>query len=402
MPPSPKRVVITGIGAITAAGWTAPDFWQALLDGRCAATPLTQFDTNGDAVAGQITDFDGPSGVPQSFNDRLGRSSRLALDAAIQATADARISFTLENAYQVAAIIGSAHGSTAADGTAWPFFSTGLSGSTMGLNIAGPAYSVNADGASALVAIQQAADLIRAERVSVALAGGADAPLSPEVWAAYQTAGLLSSQADPTAQRPFDLLRDGLILGEGAGVLVLEDRDIAVARGARIYAEVIGSGFTSGPPGDGFAPTDVDIARRAIATAFLDANRSPNEIDIVFTAGIGTPAGDKRETDILERAFGSRIIDTYVSAVSPVTGYTVGAAGALSTIAAALTLTGQTMPPHATYTDPDPDCALDITIEPQHDHLDGALISAYGSMGQNAAIILATHQAEPGDEIPTV
>jgi 3-oxoacyl-(acyl-carrier-protein) synthase len=182
----------------------------------------------------------------------------------------------------------------------------------------------------------------------------------------------------------------------------LEDRDIAVARGARIYAEIIGAGFTSGPPGDGFAPTDVDIARHAITDAFRDANRSPNEIDIVFTAGIGTPAGDKRETDILERAFGSRIIDTYVSAVSPVTGYTVGAAGALSAIAAAFTLTEQIMPPHATYTDPDPDCALDITVEPQRDHLDGALVSGYGSMGQNAAIILATHQSEPGDAIPTV
>lgn len=402
MPASPKRVVITGIGAITAAGWTAPDLWQALLDARCAATPIHHLGAHGAAVAGQIAEFDGPSGVPQSFKDRLGRSSRLALDAAIQAIADARINFTLENAYQVAAIIGSAHGATNADGDAWPFFSTGLSGSTMGLNIAGPAYSINADGASALVAIQQATDLIRNDHVSVALAGGADAPLSPEVWAAYQTAGLLSSQADPTAQRPFDLLRDGLILGEGAGVLVLEDRDIAVPRGARIYAEVIGTGFTSGPPGDGFAPTDVDIARRAITTAIRDANRSPNEIDVVFTAGIGTPAGDKRETDILERAFGSRIVDTYVSAVSPVTGYTAGAAGALSAIAAAFTLTEQIMPPHATYSEPDPDCALDITTTPQRDHLAAALISGYGSMGQNAAIILATHQSEPGDEVPIV
>ncbi|MEE9277230.1 MAG: beta-ACP synthase, partial [Dehalococcoidia bacterium] len=182
---------------------------------------------------------------------------------------------------------------------------------------------------------------------------------------------------------------------------VLEERELAVTRGAHIYAELAGGGSTAGPAGDGRPPTDVDIARQAIGAAIRDANRSPHEVDTVFAAGLATPAGDERETDILERSFGSRILDMYVTAVSPSVGYTVGASGALSTVAAAFALAEQTVPPHATYDERDPECALDITRKPQRDHLNGAVVAAYGTMGQNAAVLLTTHQPEPGDEVAT-
>ena len=154
---------------------------------------------------------------------------------------------------------------------------------------------------------------------------------------AYDALGLLSSQSGDDAQRPFDLLRDGMVLGEGAAVFLLEDRELAVTRGAHIYAEVLGGAVTAGPAGDGAPPTDVDVARQAIGRALRGAGRSPQEFDLVFTAGAGTQAGDARETDILERSFGSRILDMYVTATSPVLGHTIAAAGPLSVLAALFT-----------------------------------------------------------------
>ncbi len=403
LPPEPKRVVITGLGAVTAAGPTTPDLWSALLEGRACltASPAKRFglDRDMDIFCGQIADYDGPTGVPDSVKSGLSRSARFALDASIQAVADAQISFGADNAYQVGAIIGTAHASS---GEGWPFLSGGLAGVTTGLNIAGPSFIVAADGASGAAAILQAASLIRSGSISVALAGGAEAPLRPEVWAAYAETGLVTRDPAATEQRPFDLRRDGAVLGEGAGVLVLEDREIAVQRGARIYAELVGGAQTAGPRADGAPPTDVDIARRAIGNAIREVSRSPGEVDLVLTAGIGTVAGDKRETDVLERSFGARIQDMYVTAVTPCVGYTVGAAGALSAIAATLAIAEGIVHPHATYAEPDPECKLDIARKAQRDHLYGAVVNAYGAMGQNAALLIMKHQPEPGDTIPVL
>lgn len=403
---APRRVVISGIGAITAAGPTAPDLWRALLDGRPCLAPvpaeLVGAQKGDPAVAGRIADFEGPAGVPDRFRQRIGRAAQLALEAAIQAIADARITFTAENAFHVGAVIGGAHGSGARPADGWPFLSSGLSGVTIGLNIAGPTFSVAADGASGAVALLEAARLIRDNAAHVVIAGGADAPLTPEVWAAYRAAGLLSHSSDPAGMRPFDARRDGVLLAEGAAVLVLEDRDLAMQRGARIYAELTGGALTAGPPGDGAPPTDVDIARRAIGGAIRDSGKAPGEIDVVFAAGLATPEGDKRETDVLERSFGARIQDMYVTAVTPALGYTVGAAGALSAAAAALCIAEGVVPPHATYATADPECGLDIATHAQRDNLYGALVSAYGALGQNASLLIMRHQAEPGDPVPVL
>jgi 3-oxoacyl-(acyl-carrier-protein) synthase len=394
-----RRVVITGVGALSAAGLTAPDLWTALLEGRSAVAPAGPDLGDRQGAVARIANYAGPPGVPPDFSAQLDRPAQFSLDAAIQAVGDACISFSADNAYEVASLIGTAHGS---DGSATgrQVFSAGLAGASVGLNIAGPSFVIDAGGASGLVAIHQAAEMVRSGSVRAALAGGAEAPLRPDLLAAYDALGLLSSQSGPHAQRPFDLLRDGMALGEGAAVLLLEDRDLAVQRGARVYAEILGGAVTAGPAGDAAPPTDVDIARQTIGRTLRGAARSPGEVDVIFAAGAGTRAGDARETDILERSFGTRILDIYVTAVSPVTGYTVGASGALSTAAAAFALVEQTVPPHASYAEPDPDCALDLTQRPQHDHLHSAIVSAYGSFGQNAAILLAVHQAEPGDELP--
>ncbi len=386
-----RRVVVTGLGAITAAGPSAPDLWAALLDGRTAVTEHPR------GAAGQIGEYAGPAGVPERFTKLLGRSEQFALDAAVQAVADARITFNAENAYQVGALLGTAHGPGQAAGRGR--LGSGLSGVTIGLNIAGPAFTIAADGASGVVAILQAADLIRSGAISAAIAGGAEAPLYDEVLDAYDEAGLLANGAEPSGQRPFDLQRRGIVLGEGAAALLLEERSIAVKRGARIYAELTGGAQTAGPPADGQPPSDVDIARRSIGNAFRNSGKAPAEVDLVMAAGIGTIDGDKRETDILERSFGSRIQDMYITAVSPSVGYTVGAAGAISAVAACFALAEGVVPPHATYSEIDPECELDLAREPRRDHLYGAVVSAYGTMGQNASLLIMRHQPEPGDEV---
>ena len=383
-------MVITGVGALSAAGPTALDLWAALLAGRVGPTPLRAFAPGRPAVAAQIADYTGPAAVPPAFAARLSRSDRFALDAAIQAISDARIGFTAENAFQVAAVVGTAHPSGEQP------FSSGLAGAVTGLKIAGPTYSVSADGASGLIAIAQAAALIQAGTVQVAVAGGAEAPLTPALWKAYDDDGLLSRGAEADAQRPFDRARDGLVLGEGAAMLVLESLEVAMERGVRIYAEVAGWGQTAGPFGDGHPPTDVDIARRALGDALRQAGLRPHGIDVIYAAGAGTVAGDRRETDALERAFGSKVLDMYVTTVTPVVGYAAGAAGALSAAAAAFSLTEQTVPPHAGYHDPDPDCALDFSRAPQHDHLNAAAVCAYGAGGQNAALVLLAYRGRGG------
>ncbi len=394
----PRRVVITGIGAVTAAGPTAPDLWTALIEGRSCLTPLT--DGLEPRFGGQVPNYDGPAGVPERFTGLMGRSARFALDATIQAIADADIQFNAENAYLVAALIGTAHGAGATDGGGRAQLNTGLAGATIGLNIAGPSFTVGADGASGVSALLQATQLIQAGIVNVAVAGGAEAPLREDVVAAYEEAGLLSANHSADALRPFDARRDGLLLGEGAAVLVLEDRELAAQRGARVYAELVGGAQTAGPPGDGAPPTDVTIARRSIGDALKSCGLAPSEIDMVFTAGAGTVEGDKRETDVLERSFGSRIQDMYVTTVSPTVGYTAGAAGAISAAAAAFAISEATVPPHATYAEPDADCALDIAQRAQRDHLYGAVVSAYGTMGQNATLLIRRHVPEAGDTIP--
>ena len=394
----PRRVVITGVGAVSAAGPTAPDFWSALLERRVAVSPLTAFEAGRPAAAGQISGYAPPASVPERLLQRLDRASTFALDASIQAIGDARIGFNPENAFAVGAVIGTAH----PGGEGWAALSAGLASATIGLSIAGPAFAVQAGAASGLSAICTAAGMIRNGLVRAALAGGAEAPLRPDVWGAYDELGLLDPGCDPAAQRPFDARRAGMVLGEGAAVLLLEDRQLATQRGARIYAEILGEAQVSGPPGDGQPPTDVDVARRAAGNAMLNAGVSPQSVDTVITAGGGLPEGDARETDILERAFGVHIRDMYITAVSGATGHALGAAGALGAAAAAFATAEGVAPPHPTWSEPDPACGLDIVTRPREDHLAAVAACAYGSHGQAASILLAPHRAAAGDELQLV
>jgi len=393
-----RRVVVTGLGAVTAAGLQASDFWEALCDGRVCISPLTAFPAPRAAAAGQVSDsWAGPSGAPPWLLSRMDRASQLALDAAIQAQTDARIEFSQENAFVVGAVTGMAH---PGGGDGWARLGSGLAGASLGLDVAGPVLTVSAGGASGLAAVVLAAQLIRSGVVRAALAIGAEAPFRAEVWQAYESSGLLDPTDDLRAQRPFDANRAGMILGEGAAALMLEDRQLATQRGVHVYAEVGGEAMTAGPMGDGLGPTDVEIARRATGEAMLGGEVSPSDIDVIVAAGLGSGAGDERETDIIERAFGRRTLDMYAATVSPNVGYAVGASGALSAVAAAQIVSQRKIPPHATLAELDVACRLGFVQEQIEDRIVGVATAAYGAHGQNAALVLLPHVAESGDELP--
>ena len=391
-----RRVVITGLGAISAAGATAGDFWSALREGRVCTSPLTALDAPRPAAAGQVEEsWRGPSGAPAWLLGRMDRASQLALEAAMQAQTDARIEFNQQTAFAVGAVTGIGH-----PGDGWAQLGSGLSGASLGLNIAGPVFTVTSGGASGLAAVVLATQLIRSGVMRAALAVGAEAPLRPDVWSAYESSGLLDRTDDPRGQRPFDAKRLGMILGEGAAALMLEDRQLATQRGVHVYAEVAGEALTSGPMGDGQAPTDVEVARRATGDALLGGEIAPADIDVVVAAGLGSKLGDERETDIIERAFGRRTLDMYATTVTPNVGYTVGASGALSALAAALIVDQRHIPPHATHEEQDIACKLGFVQQLYEDRIVGAATAAYGAHGQNAALILMPHRAEAGDELP--
>ncbi len=395
-----RRVVVTGVGAVSAAGLTASDFWSALCEGRVCTSSLSAFEPPRPAAAGQLPEsWRGPSGAPEWLLARLDRASQLALDAAIQAQTDARIEFSQQNAFVVGAVTGIAHPGA---GEQWAALGSGLSGASLGLDIAGPVFTVSMGGASGLAAIVLATQMIRSGVIRAAIAIGAEAPLRADVWAAYESTGLLDPTSDLRAQRPFDANRQGMILGEGAAALMLEDRQLAAQRGVHIYAEIGGEAMTAGPMGDGLAPTDVEVARRATGDAMLGGEVSPSDIDVVVAAGLGSKQGDERETDIIERAFGRRTLDMYATTVSPNVGYTVGASGALSAVAAATIVDQRKIPPHATYEEQDIACRLGFAGELQEDRIVGAATAAYGAHGQNAALMLLPHVAEPGDELPVL
>ena len=395
-----RRVVITGVGAISAAGPSAADYWSALCEGRVCTSSLTAFDAPRSAAAGQVDEsWNGPDEVPAWLLGRMDRASQLALDAALQAQTDARIAITPQTAFAVGAVSGIGHPGA---GSGWAQLGSGLSGAALGLNIAGPVFTVSSGGASGLAAIVLATQLIRSGVMRAAIAIGAEAPLRDEVWNAYESSGLLDRSDAPEAQRPFDANRQGMILGEGAAALMLEDRQLAVQRGVHIYAEIAGEALTSGPMGDGQAPTDVEVARRATGDAMLGGEISPSEIDVVVAAGLGSKLGDERETDIIERAFGRRTLDMYAATATPNVGYTVGASGALSAVAGAMIVDRSQIPPHATHAEEDIACNLGFVKELFEDRIVGAATAAYGAHGQNAALILMPHQPEPGDELPVM
>jgi nodulation protein E len=368
-----NRVVITGIGVVSPVGCALDPFWSSLVEGRSGITPITIVPTERltSKVAAQVLEFDSSQFDPKRVG-MLDRFSQFAVAAARAAVKDAQLTIDEELALDAAAIVGTGiGGQNTMDEQfhrlyaqnqlrAHPFTvpklmpNAAVSQISMDLGLKGPCYSVVSACASATHAIGQAFHMVRSGQAPIAITGGTEACLTVGTIKGWEALRVLASDTC----RPFSKTRSGLVLGEGAAIMVLEPYERAKARGASIYAEVLGFGMTA-DAGDITSP-DADGAARAMQAALRDAKANPDQVDYINAHGTGTTANDRTETAAIRKVFGAHADRLAVSSSKAVLGHSLGAAGALELVATALTVKHHLVPPTANYEETDPECDLDV------------------------------------------
>jgi 3-oxoacyl-[acyl-carrier-protein] synthase II len=403
-----RRVAVTGLGAVTPVGNDARATWEAAVAGRSGVDFISTFDTTGYPVriAAEVKGFDPAAVVHAKDARRLDRNVVLAVAAAREAVADAEL-----NGYEparVGIVVGSAIGGVIGiteqqevlrergpDRVLPTFIPSVLVDAASGqiaiaLGFRGPNYAPVSACATGSHAIGEGAELIRRGAADAVLAGGTEACLSPLILAGFcSMRGLVAEEEDPTrASRPFDATRAGFVMGEGAGVLVLEELEAARARGAHVYAEVLGYGASNDahhlaqpdPESVGVA----EMMRAALAAAGVERER----VGYVNAHGTSTPLGDLAETKALKDVFGAHAYELAVSSTKSVMGHCFGAAGAIEGMMCVLALHEGVLPPTINYRNPDPECDLDyVPNEARRVEVDVALSNAMGLGGHNGCVL---------------
>ncbi len=398
-----SRVVVTGIGVVSPIGSTRDKFWSALVEARSGIGPIAIVPTERltARIAAQVLDFDPLQHFDPKRESLLDRFSQFAVVAARAAVADANLEISEEIAPQVAAVLGNAGGGqNSVDDSYYQLYgqnsqrmhpltiprwmvNAAVSQVSMDLGIKGPAFTVATACASATHAIGQAFNLVRTGQAPVAIAGGTEASLTVGTIKSWEALRMLS----PDTCRPFSKTRSGLVLGEGAAIVVLEARERAQARGARIYAELLGFGMSS--DASDIIAIDADGAARAMRAALADAKLNPEDIDYVNAHGTGTTLNDRAETIALRKAFGASAERLAISSCKAVLGHSLGAAGALEFVATALALDDQTIPPTANFEEADPDCDLDFVPNvARKASIRNAASNSFAFGGSNAVLVL--------------
>ena len=406
-----RRVVITGVGAVTPLGNDARSSWEQLVAGRGAAGPITAFDTAGFAVtfACEAKDFEPTRWIERKQARRMDRFAQMIVASAHQARADAGLEVerecdrvgvsvatamgglkSFENACETLIQRGPGRVNPFAIPTIIP--NIGAARVSMELGTKGPLTSQGTACAASTMAIGDGLDTIRLGRADVMLAGGSEAPITRVGIAGFSAMRALSQRNDDPAHasRPFEADRDGFVMGEAGAVLVLEELGHATRRGARVYAELVGYGVSSDaqhltePDPTGQSPA------RAMRMAFADAGISPEQIDYINAHGTSTPLGDASETRVIKRALGERIARKVpISSTKGATGHSLGAAGAVEAIFCALAIHEGVLPPTINYETPDPECDLDyVPNEAREADVSVAVSNSSGFGGHNASIVL--------------
>jgi nodulation protein E len=396
-----NRVVVTGLGVISPIGSSLNDYWAALVAGRSGFAPpmLTTPSTVNTKVVGQVKDFV----ASEHFDARqilsLDRVSQFAVVAARQAVKQSGLLFHDELSERTAVIVGTAvGGQTTADESFRRYYtednarfhpltipkamtSAAPSQISMLLGIKGPTYAIASACASATHAIGQAFHLIRSGVVTCAITGGADACITPGTLKGWEAMRIFA----PDTCRPFSKDRKGMVLAEGAAILVLESLDQAFARGAEILTEIVGFGMGA-DAGDLTTP-DASGMQRAMTSALADASLAPGTIDYVNAHGTGTTINDKLETSALRSVFGSCADELVLSSTKSMVGHALGASGALELVATTMAIRDQIAPPTMNYLGPDPDCDLDcVPNEARQRRIDAALSNSFAFGGLNAVV----------------
>jgi len=404
-----RRVAVTGLGAVTPLGNDAPSTWRAAVAGESGIDFIKSFDASGFPVriGAEVKGFD-PSGVVSSKDARrLDRNVLLAVAAAVEAKEDADL-----NGYDPAragVVFGSAIGGflgimeqndildeRGPDRVSPHFIPSVLVDSASGqiaisLGMRGPNYAPVSACATGSHAVGEGAEIIRRGDADVILAGGTEACMHPLILAGFCAMRGLAAEDEhpPRASRPFDATRAGFVMGEGACVLVLEDLDAARARGAKVYAEVLGYGASNdayhmAAPDPAYVGV-AEMMRSALARARVD----PTDVDYVNAHGTSTPLGDLAETKALKDVFGEHAYELAVSSTKSVTGHCFGAAGAIEAMMCVLAVHEGTIPPTINYEHPDPECDLDyVPNEAREARVDVALSNAMGLGGHNGCVLI--------------
>lgn len=403
------KPVITGIGAVTPVGLSAPDTWAGLESGRSGVGPVTRFDASAYPVriAAEISGFDPLGVMSRKQAHRTARFAQLAVAASHEALADARLDVTADNRDRFGVAIATALGGIdMIDAEAahlfggrpdrvTPFLLPMLIGNMAASAVSirfgtrGPSTTSVGACAAGTIALMEARRWIMDGDADCVLAGGTEAAITPSVWAALCSLGALSRRNDepPRASRPFDRDRDGFVFGEGAVVFIVEREDAARAREARIYAELAGAALTSDAHHETAPSPDGAAAAAAIRGCLRDAGARADDVDLVVAHGTGTPLNDVAETGAIKSALGERAHAIPVTAPKSMVGHLIGAAGALAAMVGVLAIRDGVVPPTINLEHRDPACDLDyVPLTARRAPVRLAVANAFGFGGQNCVV----------------
>ncbi len=408
-----RRVVITGMGVVTPLGCSVERYWDGLITGRSGIGPITHFDSTlfDTHFAGECRDFDPSNWIDGKAAKRMDPFAQFALASAMQAVKDAGIDLSRGDPYRHGVIIGSGIGglleleqqhvrliekgpSKVSAFTIPKLMVNAASGNiSIQFGLKGPSSAVATACASATNAMGDALHAIQRGDADVMITGGSEAAVTRISVAAFNAMHALSTRNDnpPAASRPFDRDRDGFVISEGAGVLIFEEYEHARARGARIYAEVLGYGMTS----DGGHITQPDengsSAAMAMQKCITDARIEPQNVDYINAHGTSTSLGDIAETRAIKRVFGEHAPKVPVSSTKSATGHLLGASGGIELVATVMAIHNRTIPPTINLDTPDPECDLDYVPNQARDlRVRRAMSNSFGFGGHNACILVGS------------
>ena len=410
-----RRVVITGYGVIAPIGIGKDDFWNALVAGKSGVTRISSFDASqfSSQICAAVKNFEPEKYIDKKKLRKMDRFTQLAFAAAEMAIEDAKLDMEKEDHFRVGVIVGSGIGGIATvaiehktlleRGPRWvspfmiPMLITNIAAGEIAIayNIQGPNYSLSSACATSNHTVGDALRLIRYGDADVIIAGGSEAAVTPLGLAGFCSAKALSTRNDEPerASRPFDKERDGFVMGEGAGIVVLESLEHALSRRASIQAELVGYGATddayhiTAPSPDGLS------AARAMSNALADGGLKPEEIDYINAHGTSTPLNDKVETLAIKKVFGEYAYKIPISSNKSMIGHLLGAAGVVELIATIISMEKEIIPPTINYEFPDPECDLDyVPNKARPKKIEVALSNSLGFGGHNATLVVRKYR----------
>ncbi len=406
------RVVVTGMGACTPVGNDVPTAWENIKQGRSGISRISRFDPSslGTQIAGEVKGFDPKTHFDAKEARRLERFVQLAVVAAREAVADAGFQVDERNSERIAIVIGSGVGGaiaiaeqvkimeTRGPRRVSPFFipmvlvDTAAGQVAIEFGIKGPNMAVVSACATGANAIGEAAEMIKRGDVDAVICGGTEASIHPVVFAGFNVMGALSTRNDSPEEacRPFDATRDGFVMGEGAGILVLENAEHAKARGARAYGGVVGYGSSADASHFAAPAAEGEGIGRAMQWALRRAGLEPQAIDYINAHGTGTKLNDATETTAIKQVFREHAYQLPISSTKSMIGHALGAAGALEAIFCLKAIQEGILPPTINYRTPDPDCDLDYVPNTARSRpIRTAMSNSIGLGGHNASVIFS-------------